>query len=311
MTENIYEDCIPCREFTKDRKTAVAMGIFDGVHRGHKEVIKTAVGFRKKGLFPAVFTFKTNTVTSKGDGLETILSDELKYEKISELGADLIFSPPFSAYKDYSPERFVREVLVENLSASVVVCGEDFRFGKNASGNCETLRELGKTYGFETIVIKPVSLDNKVVSSTSVRELLKQGNVSRANTLLGSAFSMRLEVVHGAELARTWNFPTINQIIPKGQVVPKFGVYCSKIMIDGRWYNGVTNIGVKPTVNIKTEPLAETFIMDYDGDLYGQKLTLCLYEFIRAEKKFGSLDELKEEIAKNKNFAEKYFEKLT
>ncbi|MBQ7756033.1 MAG: riboflavin biosynthesis protein RibF, partial [Oscillospiraceae bacterium] len=183
----------------------------------------------------------------------------------------------------------------------------DFRFGKNASGDYETLKKLGESLGFEVRIVKAYEVDGEVLSSTMVRSLINNGEISKANRLLCENYQLELEVVHGVQLARTWNFPTINQIFPKNLAEVKFGVYCSRVLIDGVWYKGVTNVGVKPTVKNKGEVLCETFIMDYDGDLYGRTLRLELCEFIRAEKKFESLDELKEEIARNKKFAEKYF----
>jgi len=259
---------------------------------------------------PVAFTFKTPSVFKKGEKLQAILSDSIKAERLLRLGCEAVISPDFNELKNLSPEDFVKEILVEKLKAGVVVCGDDFRFGKNAQGNCETLKELGKKLDFEVKVVEPFMVSGEVLSSTMLRELIKNGEISKANRLLCENYELELEVVYGAQIGRTWNFPTINQIFPEGQVVVKFGVYCSRVLIDGVWYNGVTNVGVKPTVNEKSEPLAETFIMDYTGDLYGKKLRLSLYEFIREEKKFQSLDELKEEIAKNKKYAEKYFENI-
>ena len=285
----------------------MALGIFDGVHLGHRAVVKEAVSFKEKDFMCVAFTFQTDTVIKRGEKIEAILSDSLKAERLIGLGCDGVVSPDFNELRDLSAEDFVKEILIKKLNMQAVVCGYDFRFGKNGSGDCRTLRELGKRLGFEVRVVKPFVVSGEVLSSTMVRELIKNGEISRANELLFENYQLELEVVHGAQVGRTWNFPTINQLIPKGQAVAKFGVYCSKVLIDGKWYRGVTNIGVKPTVNSQNEPLAETYIMDYDGDLYGRKIRLTLYEFIRPERKFSSLEELKEEIARNKKFAENYF----
>ena len=303
MKKNIFYDSVPfC-----DKKTAVAMGIFDGVHLGHRSVIKEAVSFKEKDFMAVAFTFKNETVFKKGEKIKGILSDDIKAERLIRLGCDMVVSPDFCEFKEYSCEDFAREILVKRLNAGVVVCGEDFRFGKNASGDYETLKKLGESLGFEVRVVKAYEVDGEVLSSTMVRSLINNGEISKANSLLCENYQLELEVVHGVQLARTWNFPTINQVFPKNLEKVKFGVYCSRVLIDGVWYKGVTNVGVKPTVKNKGEVLCETFIMDYDGDLYGRTLRLELCEFIRAEKKFESLDELKEEIARNKKFAEKYF----
>ena len=151
-------------------------------------------------------------------------------------------------------------------------------------------------------------MGGEVISSTEIRRCVREGEIAKANEMLGYHFGFCLEVEHGFQRGRTWDFPTINQQIPKGRVMPKLGVYCSAVEIDGNKYAGVTNIGVKPTVHVETAPLAETFIMDYHGDLYGRNLKLELHEFLRPEKMFDSFDSLREEIAKNKEQAVRYFE---
>jgi riboflavin kinase/FMN adenylyltransferase len=283
------------------------MGIFDGVHLGHRSVIKEAVSFKEKDFMAVAFTFKNETVFKKGETIKGILSDDIKAERLVKLGCDMVVSPDFNEFKDLGCEDFAREILVKKLNAGVVVCGVDFRFGKNASGDYKTLEKLGGKLGFEVKTVELFEADGEVLSSTMVRSLINKGEISKANSLLCENYQLELEVVHGVQLARTWNFPTINQIFPKNLTEVKFGVYCSRVLIDGVWYKGVTNVGVKPTVKNKGEVLCETFIMDYDGDLYGRTLRLELCEFIRAEKKFESLDELKEEIARNKKYAEKFF----
>ncbi len=303
MEKNIFYDSVPLIK----EKTAVAMGIFDGVHAGHRSVVKEAVSFKETDFLSVAFTFKNETVLKKGEKIKGILSDDIKAERLLRLGCDMVVSPDFNEFKELSCEEFARDILVKRLNAGVVVCGEDFRFGKNAAGDYETLKELGGKLGFEVRVVKAYEVDGVVLSSTIVRELIKNGEIKKANSLLCENYQLELEVVHGVQLARTWNFPTINQIFPKNQIAVKFGVYCSKVLIDGAWYKGVTNVGVKPTVKNKGEVLCETFIMDYDGDLYGRTLRLELLEFIREEKKFNSLDELKEEIGKNKKFAQDFF----
>lgn len=301
---NIF-NCNPLGE-----KTAVALGVFDGVHIGHRRVIKTAVDLRKKGLTPTVFTFDTQTVIKRGSVVLPIMSDVQKEKIMENLGVEVLVSSDFEKVRDYEPERFVKEILADKLNAKAVVCGEDFCFGKGARGNCEALKKFGEKYGFEVFVIPAEIFQGEVVSSSRIRKALEQGEISLANKMLGEVFSMELEVVHGKQLGRTWNFPTINQEIDPKYTPLKFGVYASKVYIDGKVYNGVTNIGVKPTVNVITKPLAETFIMGFEGDLYGRVLKLELYEFIRAERKFASFEELKEEIGRNKAFAKKYFERI-
>ncbi len=291
-------------------KTAVALGLFDGVHRGHQliigEAVKTA---RQRGLRSAVFCFKTDTVTSKGhDGrLEMLLTDREKGRLTEGLGVDYLYSPNFGDLKDMTPREFVRDVLKGVLNCTYAVCGTDFRFGRGAIGTAAELVSIGAEYGIEVRVMSQLLYDGGVISSTEIRRLIREGRISKANEMLGYKYGYILEVEHGYERGRTWNFPTINQQIPKGLVLPKFGVYCSRVKIDGKQYSGVTNIGVKPTVHVETAPLAETFIIDFDGDLYGREIELRLYEFVRPERVFASFDELKAEIGRNTEFTKKYF----
>lgn len=293
-------------EYVPDIKTACALGLFDGVHMGHRLVINEAVKLSEKGFKTAVFSFATDTVTSKG-GLEAILTEEQKRRHFSELGVDYLFSPDFAEFRNMSAECFVRDVLKGKLNCAAAVCGSDFRFGKGAEGNAQTLKKLGEKYDIEVIVLDKLFIDGDEVSSTAVREYIREGEIEKANRLLGYSFGFMLPVVHGNELGRTWNFPTINQIIPQGQVLPKFGVYCARAEIGGKLFYGVTNVGMKPTVNVATLPLAETYIIDFDGDLYGKRIEIMLDRFVRPERKFGSFDELKEQISKDTEFTRNYY----
>lgn len=289
-----------------DEKTVCALGLFDGVHLGHRLVIGRAAELAKNDMKTAVFTFDSETVTSKGR-LELLLDEEEKRRKISELGADYIYSPDFSLYKDLSAEDFVRKILVGKLNCGAAVCGKDYRFGREAQGDTELLSRLGEKYGFKVASLDKLMQDGEEVSSSVIREHIRKGEIERANALLGYTFGYRLKVEHGNELGRTWNFPTINQVLPEKTVLPEFGVYCSRVTIDGKQYVGVTNIGVKPTVNSSELPLAETYIVDFDGDLYGRTVEILLDRFVRPERKFDSFEELKAEIGRNVQQAKEYF----
>lgn len=290
-------------------KTVCAMGLFDGVHLGHRLVIEKAVRLKNESggrLKAAVFTFETSSLTSKGR-LEMLLSDEQKRQHIEKLGADYLYSPDFSMFKDMPAEDFVRLVLKEKLGCAAAVCGADFSFGRKAEGNVEVLRELGKKYGIEVYALDKLSVDGTEVSSTAIREYIKSGEIGKANALLGYQFGYTQTVRHGNELGRTWNFPTINQKIPESSVLPKFGVYCSRVKIGEETYFGVTNIGIKPTVQSGLSPLAETYILDFSGDLYGRTVTLYPEYFVRVERKFESFDKLKEQIAADTEFTARYY----
>lgn len=286
-----------------ENSTAVAMGLFDGVHFGHRSVIKRAVEIAEEniGIAPAVFTFETASVTSKGDnGVEYLLSRELKHELIGRLGVKYIYSPDFMNFKNLSAEEFVELVLCDKLMARYVICGEDFRFGKNASGNVEILDKLCRKRGITVIIVPPVKEEGGVrISSTMIRNLVKEGRISEANKLLGARFQFRLPVMYGHQIGRTLDFPTINQYLKKRQVMPKYGVYASVAEFMGRVYPAVTNIGMKPTVANTEVPVAESYIVGFDGDLYGETVKISLIDFIRPEVKFDSLEQLKNQIAQD------------
>ncbi len=288
-----------------------ALGLFDGVHRGHQMIIRTAVEQAKKsGCASAVFCFRTDTVSSKGhDGrLEMLMTDREKNSHIAGLGVDLLYSPDFEKLRSMPPEIFVRDVLADYLGCKSAVCGTDFTFGRGASGKADDLVRLGKKYGMEVSVMSQLTYEGGVISSTEIRRLIRSGEIEKANEMLGYRYGYTLKVEHGFEKGRTWNFPTINQKIPRGLVLPRFGVYCSQVEIDGRLFAGVTNIGIKPTIHIKTAPLAETYILDYDGDLYGRELALTLHKFVRPERTFENVTALREEIARNTEYTREYFQ---
>ncbi len=290
-TNNVPEQC-----------TAVAMGLFDGLHYGHRTVIRYAADLaeRFKDAVPAVFTFDTASVTSKGGGVDCILSREMKFELIDALGVKYIYSPDFMNFKDLNGEEFVQLVLCDKLFARYAVCGEDFRFGKGAAWGVNELDRLCRKRGIALYVVPPVREDGgERVSSTLIRGLIREGRIEEANVMLGSLFTLKLPVAYGRQLGRRLDFPTINQYLPKRLIVPKFGVYASRTEVCGRVYKSVTNVGVKPTVG-SDAPLAETYIMDFDGgELYGETAKVSLAAFIRPERKFDGIDELKRQIAED------------
>ncbi len=285
---------------TPENSTTVAIGLFDGLHHGHKAVIQKAVQTAKKSnnLSPAVFTFETDTVISKGEsGIDCILSGELKRELIADMGIKYIYSPDFMNFRNLSADEFVELVLYDKLFAKYICCGEDFRFGKGASADINVLDKLCKKKGIEVITIKDVTESSgKRISSTMIRDMIKCGDIAKANMLLGYHYQIKMPVAYGKQLGRTIEFPTINQYFPQKQVVPRFGVYASLVELNGKIYKGLTNVGVKPTVQDSDLPLCETYIYGFDGNIYGEMVRLSLIEFIRPEKKFDSLTELSQQI---------------
>ncbi len=282
------------------KPTSIALGVFDGVHIGHQAVIGEAVNGEADGLVPVVFTFDTSGEKPEHKkGQETILTTSLKRKKMEELGVSVIYEIPFDTVKDYSPAYFAEHILFSQLHAAKIVCGFDFRFGKNAAGNTELLKQLCSKMGIEVVVVPPMMDQGEPVSSTRIRHYLKGGDVVSANRLLGYEYSYDMMVVDGLKNGRKMGIPTINQEFDPGFLIPKFGVYASKVLVDGKELLGITNIGVKPTIQGVRNPLAETYIIGFDQNLYGRKIPVSLFQYLREEQKFHDLKELSATVKKD------------
>ena len=279
------------------KKTAVALGMFDGVHIGHRAVFERAESFDEHGAEAAVFTFDSESLDDKhGKSYRYVVPNSLKLDMIRQAGIKNICCADFSELRNYEAEEFVKVVLAGRMNAVKVVCGPDFRFGRGAAGNVDSLRKYGAKYGFEVSTVDPVVVDGNVVSSSRIRELLSEGDVKKANALLGYSYKIKRSVEDGNHIGRTIDFPTINQSFEEGQLIPAYGVYATSVVIDGKQYDGITNIGVKPTVEKECKPLAETHILGFSGNLYGKTLEVSFSDFLRPERKFDSLDALKNQI---------------
>lgn len=275
---------------------SLALGAFDGLHRGHMAVIHAACAPGKDGQCwePAVFTFRASP-----SGNSAVLTGRDKERILEHTGIQTLYSLEFQQVRDWEAETFVRDVLFGKCNARRLCCGQDFRFGKGARGDVTLLRELCEKAGVELYVVPAVMDGGEKVSSTRIRKAVEAGDIPLANRLLGRPFGFSLEVIHGNHIGGTLlGTPTINQAIPEGFVLPKFGVYASWCRIGGQYFYGVTDVGVKPTVG-SDKVLAETWMPDFTGDLYGKRVRVFLLEFLRPERKFASLDELREAIEKN------------
>lgn len=282
--------------------TSVALGQFDGIHLGHQAVISKAVEGKSRGLLPAVFTFTAGstveTAPAKKVDNQFILTPQLKNLAMEYLGVEAVISPPFQSFRGLSPEEFVKNIVIDVFQAREISCGFNFHFGKNAHASADDLTRIAAKYGVKVHKIDGVQWNGEPVSSTRIRRCLKEGDVRSANAMLGIPYMIKNEVILGNRIGRRIQFPTINQAFYPGQLIPRYGVYAAYVEIGEKKYPGVTNIGVKPTVGSET-PLAETYIVDFSGDLYGPSPVLHLLEFLRPEQKFPSLEKLKETIALN------------
>lgn len=282
--------------------SSVALGFFDGLHLGHKKVLMNAMSERANGLTPGVMLFDRPPFEElTGIKVPRLLTDEARDKILTDSGFSL-FNVSFSEIRDMSPKAFVRDILADRFSARSVSCGFNFTFGKNGEGNTETLISECEKYGISVHIADSVLFDNDVVCSSSVRRYISDGNMTEADNMLGYTFGFTSPVFHGDRRGRLLGSPTINQYIPKGLVVPKFGVYASFVDIDGKILSGVTNIGKRPTFDGESLR-SETFILGFNGDLYDKSITVYPIEFIRGEMKFSSADALKEQISRDERTA--------
>ena len=289
-------------EFPK-KSTAVALGVFDGVHRGHREVLKNAV--HSEGLEPWVFTFSEKSLPTGKQGAKRLEPPEVKYSIMKACGIAHVYAPDFGEVKGLSGEEFVKNILIDKLCCKKVVCGTDFRFGYKASCGAKEMAEFCEKFGIEFCFVEKVYDKGEAISSTRIRAAAEEGDMVEVQCLAGYPFCVETTVVKGKELGRKFGLPTINQPLEDGYIIPKFGVYVSAAYVDGKFYPSVTNVGVKPTVSDENIPAAETNIIGISGDLYGKNIPVFLIDFVREEKVFENQQELFDRIALDRSNAER------
>lgn len=296
---------------TAKSPTLVALGNFDGVHRGHQQVIQpvlTAASSAPGSGYPTVVTFRPHPqefFTGRSRPLLTPLDE--KASCLSKLGVEQLVLLPFDrALADLTPKQFVETVLVQHLQARKVSVGEDFCFGCKRSGTATDLQAIATPLGIQVQIV-PLHLANgERISSSAIRQALQEGNLAKANQLLGRPYSLVGQVVEGQQLGRTIGFPTANLKLPAEKFLPRQGVYCVWVYLSNSTnlsqssylaqpLPGVMNLGHRPTVG-GVQQTVEVHLLDWSGDLYGQTLTVSLAEFLRPEQKFASLEELKAQI---------------
>lgn len=291
--------------------SAVALGFFDGVHLGHRSVMRAAVNYAAAhGLAPAAFTFSLPSGNTLKGG--RLLSAAEKQRRVEEAGIQVYIEPPFEAFCSLSPEAFVNEVLKERFAARAVFCGDNFTFGARAAGNVESLRTLCAQQGIEVHVVEMAQYEGRNVSSTRIRAALEEGRVEDANAMLGSPYAIDWPVVHGKGVGTSrLGAPTINQNYPAGTLRPCSGVYITRILLDGRWYPGATGIGSRPTVEQKGAAVTcETYVQGFSGNVYGQRPRLEFYKYLCPVKRFDSLAELTKLIYTAADQSKAYFDQM-
>lgn len=283
-------------------KTAMALGLFDGVHIGHRALISETVRIAsERKLVPAVMTFPQDSEGLK-TGVVRIYSTEEKLRIFEELGIELVFLVDFPSVSHLSGEEFVSDVLCRRMGCRIALAGEDFRFGYKASADSAMLSSYMSSAGGEAIIHKMERYsfsggESVEVSASLIRGYLSSGEIERACALLGAPYTVRSVVVRGIGLGHTLGFPTVNTDIKDGSPLA-LGVYETRVRIGEKSYTGLTNVGVCPTFGARSVH-AETFILDYSGELYDEAVDISFIRFIRPEREFSSADELRAEIEEN------------
>ncbi len=277
---------------------SLALGFFDGVHRGHQAVINNAVNYaHENGLNSAVITFADHPccyfyrVTPK-----YILTRDDRAKHLANLGVDYLIELDFESISGLTAEDYLRDVIVKYFKPRAITTGWNHNFGYKKSGNVKFLEKYSKKFDYEYFEIPPQKENSLIISSTAIREFLSSGNIEEANTMLGYSFTISGKVAKGQQIGRTIGFPTANLIYPQELIELPFGVYSVLVKIQDKIFKGITNFGVRPTVSNSNRTTLETHILDFAGDIYGHNIEVKFLKMIRPEKKFDSLDELKNQI---------------
>jgi riboflavin kinase/FMN adenylyltransferase len=278
------------------KQTCVAFGRFESMHKGHRAVINHLVKQEKKG-YSSVLLNLTNEAASE----EVVYTIEEKCHMLEKDGPMYFWEYPFNdSVMKMSPEAFVKEVLVGQLGAKVVVVGENHRFGHQQEGNLATLKDLGLKYHFEVVVCETETYEEQPITCEAIKEAIGSGQIEKANDMLGHPYTFYGEVVHGKALGRTVGMPTANLGFPKNKLIPKHGVYATMTEIqEDEMVQGLTNIGKRPSVDDHSYVTIETFLLDFSRDIYGKRIRLEIHNYIRGVKKFNGLDEVKAQVEKD------------
>lgn len=305
---------------------AVTFGKFDGVHLGHRKLMEKIIEQKNNGLVSTVFTFDTQPqnflVKSNSDNqfsnetdkpvsnlkFKTIFSKSEKENIFRQLGIDCLFEYQVTKENLSVPaEKFVTDVICDKLNAKYIAVGEDFCFGHNRKGNVSLLEKMSKQCGYTLEIVEKERFNGDVISSSRIKKCLTDGNIEEVNDLLGCTYNISGQIVKGNQLGRTWNIPTINVPWNEEKLEAAYGVYFSKVIIEGKEYFGMTNFGRKPSIEGEYLPGSETYLYNCDEDLYGKTAKIYLLHFKRCERKFENIESLKQALYKDIEDGKKYF----
>ncbi|MFI3173229.1 MAG: bifunctional riboflavin kinase/FAD synthetase [Eubacteriales bacterium] len=291
-------------EYQGQNRTAITLGKFDGLHRGHQKLIN-AVAEKVANMqvstveviSSVVFAFDMmNLHKELGKSTQQIM---LKEERVKHLEGqvDYLIDCQFdNEIRHMSAEEFIRTILVEKFRVKYIVVGEDFHFGYKALGNAAMLEQYAEEYNYSVEIIEQEMYQEQVISSSYIKSCIRNGELTKVNDMLGYEYSIIGEVIHGKKLGRKLGFPTMNIVPSKEKLLPPFGVYTISVKIGDQFCNGIANVGKKPTVEANGLPQVETYVFDYEGDAYGENIEVYFQHFQRSEKKFNSVELLKRQV---------------
>lgn len=299
-------------EFQLNRDTAMAMGKFDGLHVGHRKLLGRILEQRDRGLAPCVFTFEPSPAVLFGfsDGKELMNRWE-KRRAFEEMGVEVLIEFPLTRETAaMPPEMFIKEILVRRLRCAYVAAGEDVSFGSRGAGDAALLRRMGMQCGYEVHIIEKIKVRGQEVSSTYVRNCVESGRMEEAAQLLGIPYTVRGRVCHGAGKGAIFGMPTANLPFPEDRLCTPFGVYFSRVLYGGKSYAAISNVGCKPTVTDAGRVGVETYLYDFEGNLYGKDIAVQLLAFHRPEQRFESVSALKRQLRADREAGRVYWDKI-
>ncbi len=290
--------------------TAIAIGKFDGFHRGHQMLLDQVHQWQDDGLTGVIFTFApANDRIGTGRHIDTV---EEKRKKAEATGLDVLLEYPFTKeFADTEPEDFVRDILIGQLGVKAVAVGSDFRFGKQRTGDAVFLKKLGDRYGFQVKVFDKLRVGKTEVSSSVIRQEIETGRMEAVSAYLGMPYTVSGEVIHGQALGKTIGMPTANLSLPPDKILPPLGVYVSAIRRNKMRYYGISNLGCKPTVSDEQRLGLETYLFDFQEDLYGEEISVELLHFLRQEQRFETMEMLTEQMKQDVRAARSWLLQFT
>jgi len=293
--------------------TGVSLGSFDGIHKGHLTLMNTLMeNCREKNLKSLIYTFSNHPreIVSSKNSPKLIINRKQKIDLFNEIGIDILVMVNFDNFqKNIRAKDFVENILLNKLNMNSMTVGQDCRFGKKAEGDIDLLREFSTLYDFELTIVPPVRVDDEIISSTAIRQLLSQGIMEKANLFLGRYYSITGKVIKGKQLGSKLGFPTANISVDFSLALPKPGVYITRTKVNNVVYNSITNVGFNPTFNQKNYNI-ETYILDFDRNIYEKEVEVRFLHRIRGEVKFDSINALCNQISSDIAYTREFFRTL-